>query len=137
MSYRCSKFGFGAHWCFQTKAQRMIFPIYEAELLVCLPKFIPFVCFEANNVSQQVPLIKPQTCECTDSSLETLYLPCRCRRRREKGPLLLSFLALVAIFSHGCGPLTRACCLTSLPALRGLVLPNPKIYGCILNENYI
>lgn len=39
------------------------FPISEAELLVSVPEFTAFVCFSANTVSQQVPVVKPQSCE--------------------------------------------------------------------------
>lgn len=45
-------------------------------------------------------------------------------------------LALVTVSSHGCGPLSRACCLLTA-CIRWLALLSPKIYGCILNENYI
>lgn len=39
------------------------FPIYKAELLVCVPDFTAFVCFSASTVSQQVPVVKPQSYE--------------------------------------------------------------------------
>lgn len=113
------------------------FPVYEAELLVCVPKFTAFVCFSANTVSQQVPEVKPQACEWKHRQFFGDALsPSSVPVGKVEGILLLFFLALVTISSQGCGPLSRACSFPCACA-RGLGLLNPKVYGCILNENYI
>jgi len=99
----------------QFKAQRIV---YDTELYVYAPTFTTFFSCSANNVSQQVPLVKPQTLASTDSSLETLQLPHRYRQGWKMGIVLLSSPAAVTMPSHGCGPLSRASCLPSIPALQ-------------------
>lgn len=94
------------------------FPIYATEWLLPAPQFPTFVSCQANNGSQQVPLVKPQTLARTESSLETLrFLAGTGGDGRWELCCSLCWPCLQCFSQLGAGK--QASCLPSAPVLQG------------------